>query len=66
MQVWDWVPNDEAACVALSTLDAWEAATRLVRLSRSRWLSRTNAADDTTAVVVRFGAGAGVGTAGLH
>lgn len=49
------MPNEEAAAVGISTSDTWEASTRLARLSRSRWLTRTGGADDTTVVVIRLG-----------
>jgi len=49
------VPNEEAAAVSVSTADTWEASTRLARLARSRWLTRTGGADDTTVVVIRLG-----------
>ena len=62
--LWDFVANDETACVALSTADAWDGAARLSRLARSRWLSRTGGADDTTVVIVRFAEGGGGGSAG--
>jgi serine/threonine protein phosphatase PrpC len=55
--LWDFVGNDETSSVALSTSDAWDGAARLSRLSRSRWLSRTGGADDTTVVIVRFSDG---------
>jgi hypothetical protein len=55
LQLWDWVPNEEAAAVSVSTTDTWEASTRLARLARSRWLTRTGGADDTTVVVIRLG-----------
>jgi len=48
------MPSEEAAAVALSTTDTWEASTRLARLARSRWLTRTGGADDTTVVVIRL------------
>jgi serine/threonine protein phosphatase PrpC len=68
--LWDFVANEETASVALSTGDTWEAAARLARLARSRWLTRTYGADDTTVVIVRFGnigttTGGGGGGAGL-
>lgn len=52
--VWDFVSPGEAGTLALSTANATEAAARLARLARSRWLHRTAGADDTTAVVVRL------------
>jgi serine/threonine protein phosphatase PrpC len=55
--LWDWVPNDEAAALSLTALDTSEVATRLARLARSRWLTRTGGADDTTVAVVRFNPG---------
>ncbi len=59
--LWDFVGNEETASVALSTADTWEAAARLARLARSRWLTRTYGADDTTVVIVRFGPSSGGG-----
>jgi hypothetical protein len=59
--LWDFVGNEETASVALSTADTWEAAARLARLARARWLTRTYGADDTTVVIVRFGPSAGGG-----
>lgn len=53
--LWDFVSNEETSALALSTQDTWEAAARLARLARSRWLSRTGGADDTTIVIVRLG-----------
>jgi serine/threonine protein phosphatase PrpC len=53
--LWDFAGNEETGSVALSTNDTWDAAARLARLARSRWLSRTYGADDTTVVIVRFG-----------
>lgn len=55
VQLWDWVPNEEAASIALSSTETWECAARLARLARSRWLTRTGGADDTTVLVVRIG-----------
>jgi serine/threonine protein phosphatase PrpC len=52
--LWDWVPNEEAVSLGMSSSDTWESSTRLARLSRSRWLTRTGGADDTTIVVVRM------------
>jgi hypothetical protein len=52
--LWDFVGNDETASVALSASDTWDGSARLARLSRSRWLTRTGGADDTTVVIVRF------------
>ncbi len=53
--LWDFVNNEETSTLSLSTQDTWEAAARLARLARSRWLARTGGADDTTIVVVRLG-----------
>jgi serine/threonine protein phosphatase PrpC len=53
--LWDFVSNEETGSLALSTSDSWDASARLARLSRSRWLTRTGGADDTTVVVVRLG-----------
>ncbi len=65
--LWDFVSNEETASVALSTSDTWEGAARLARLARSRWLSRTYGADDTTVVIVRInGLAAGAGPAGSN
>jgi serine/threonine protein phosphatase PrpC len=61
--LWDFVANEEVATLALSTGDCWEAASRLARLARARWLVRTGGADDTTVVVVRLAAGAAAGAA---
>ena len=52
--LWDVVPNEEVTAVGLSSADCWEAAARLARLTRARWLVRTGGADDTTVVVVRL------------
>lgn len=52
--LWDFVVNEEVSTVALSSNDCWEAAARLAKLARARWLVRTGGADDTTVVVVRF------------
>jgi cGMP-dependent protein kinase 2 len=52
--LWDFVPNEEVTAVGLSSADCWEAAARLARLTRARWLVRTGGADDTTVVVVRL------------
>ncbi|RYE84369.1 MAG: hypothetical protein EOO65_02385 [Methanosarcinales archaeon] len=54
MQLWDWMNNEEAVSIALSSSDTCEAASRLARLARSRWLVRTGGADDTTVVLVRL------------
>lgn len=63
--LWDFVGNEETASVALSTGDTWEAAARLARLARSRWLTRTYGADDTTVVIVRLGHTGGGGGGGV-
>jgi serine/threonine protein phosphatase PrpC len=52
--VWDFVTPGEAGTLALSTPHTADAAGRLARLARSRWLHRTAGADDTTALVVRL------------
>jgi len=53
--LWDFVTNEETSSIALSTNDTWESAARLARLARSRWLTKTLGADDTTVVIVRLG-----------
>lgn len=53
--LWDFVSNEETSSIALSTNDTWESAARLARLARSRWLTKTLGADDTTVVIVRLG-----------
>ena len=52
--LWDFVGNEEVSAVGLSSTDCWDAASRLARLTRARWLIRTGGADDTTIVVVRL------------
>lgn len=53
--IWDWVASDEAASLALSSLDCWEAAMRLARLARARWLVKTSGgADDTSVIIARL------------
>lgn len=59
LQLWDWMKNEEAVSIALSSADTCEAASRLARLARSRWLVRTGGADDTTVVLVRISARGG-------
>ena len=53
--VWDFVGNAEAASVVLSTEDCCDAASRLARLARARWLIHTGGGDDTTAAATAEG-----------
>lgn len=52
--LWDFVSAEEASVVALSSTNTHESCSRLVRLSRSRWLTRTAGADDTSVVIVQL------------